>query len=222
MEECISVIEAITTYQGEGKFSGTRILLLRFKYCSRGSNPCPFCDTQVKLRILNEMQISLDSIQTIVNEKKVNLLLTGGCPTFGSHFNDTLLVLNKIRYPAAFVESNGYKLFELISKVRGDKNVYYTYSPKFFNINELEEEIRKSEKLKDFHNVIFKIVFQNKPLEVEFLEFLSTFNINQNVYLMPQGVTKEELIKNSEVVLDACEKYKFNFSSRQHIIYDFV
>jgi len=64
MKETVKVIEAINTFQGEGIDSGKRCLLLRFKYCSR-KIPCYFCDTQVKLRILEEMDISLDHIQVM-------------------------------------------------------------------------------------------------------------------------------------------------------------
>jgi len=40
--------------------------------------------------------------------------------------------------------------------------------------------------------------------------------------MMPEGVTRPDLIKNAEKVFDMCEKYKLNFSSRSHILYGFV
>ena len=39
---------------------------------------------------------------------------------------------------------------------------------------------------------------------------------------MPEGKTREELINNSPKVFDVAEKYKTNFSSRDHIIYGFI
>jgi hypothetical protein len=39
---------------------------------------------------------------------------------------------------------------------------------------------------------------------------------------MPKGTNRADLIKNAGPVFDACEKYNFNFSSRDHIIFGFV
>jgi len=45
---------------------------------------------------------------------------------------------------------------------------------------------------------------------------------NQKIWLMPKGTNRADLIKNAGPVFDACEKYNFNFSSRDHIIFGFV
>ena len=42
------------------------------------------------------------------------------------------------------------------------------------------------------------------------------------LWFMPQGTTKEELIENSANTFDLAEKYNANFSSRMHIIYNFL
>jgi hypothetical protein len=35
---------------------------------------------------------------------------------------------------------------------------------------------------------------------------------------MPQGLTRDEIIKNSLPVIDICLKYNFTYSPREHII----
>jgi hypothetical protein len=50
----------------------------------------------------------------------------------------------------------------------------------------------------------------------------SQFLNSQKVWVMPEGTTAANLIMNSSKVFDICEKYNFNFSSRNHIIYGFV
>jgi len=70
--------------------------------------------------------------------------------------------------------------------------------------------------------VYIKVVAEDKKFVHDYLKFLTSFNINDRVYLMPEGKTKDDLVNNSPCVFDMCEKYKFNFSSREHIIYGFI
>ena len=45
---------------------------------------------------------------------------------------------------------------------------------------------------------------------------------NHRIFLMPEGTTKEEILAHAPIVFDAAEKYKVNFTSRDHIIYNFL
>jgi len=79
-----------------------------------------------------------------------------------------------------------------------------------------------TKKLIQYPNVYFKVVYEERSLIKAYLGFLAGLNVNQRVYLMIEGVTRADLIKNSGAVFDACEEYNFNFSSRDHIIYGFI
>jgi 7-carboxy-7-deazaguanine synthase len=215
----IRAIECINTLQGEGRDAGQRMLLIRFKYCNRR---CIFCDTSVKMRISLESEYKIDDIQKIIDEEKTNLLITGGEPTHLKHFHETLSLLNNLNYSIANVESNGYRLPELISEVDTSKNGHYMYSPKIFNEEDLKEELNRTTLLLSNKNVFIKIVYQDTEYVRYYLEVLSKTNINNRVFLMPEGTTRDAIIANSPEVFDACEKYKFNFSSRSHIIYSFI
>lgn len=224
MEKNIHIVENVITWQGE-IFIGVRMLLLRFQKCNRieAGIGCPWCDTAVKLRISQPSILSLKQIQNIISEQNCGLLITGGEPSFSVNFDETLLLLNEIsNYPVANVESNGCQLVELISRVDISKPVRFVYSPKIFTELELEEEIKRTEELKKYQQVFIKVVYENRQLIITYLEFLSKLDINQRVYLMPEGDTREKLIERAGEVFDACEKYKFNFSTRSHIIYGFV
>ena len=220
----IKCIETFVSWQGEGQDCGKRMLIMRFKRCNRieAGKGCPWCDTAIKLRISAEYSLSLNDIQKLLDKEKCGILLTGGCPTFDSNLHQTILMLNNLNYPIANVESNGYQLLKLIERVDLNKNVNYSYSPKIFNNEELYEEIEKSKKLSLISNVYFKIVYDGRALIDQYLEALEELDINSKVFIMPQGVTKEELIINSPDAINAAELYKFNFSSRSHIIYGFI
>lgn len=222
--EEIRIIENSISWQGESVNSGKRVLILRFKTCDRieSNKGCAFCDTKIKLRNSYPYLIKLSTIQEIINKEKVGLLITGGEPTFSFNFDSTLNILNRLDYSFADVESNGYRLPKLIEQTISNNLINYSYSPKIFNEQELENEIKKSEGLSTIPNVTFKIVYENRELLNEYLEFIEELNINQRVFLMIKGVTKEELLKNAPEVFDIAEKYKFNFSSRNHIIYNFI
>jgi 7-carboxy-7-deazaguanine synthase len=221
LEESINCIENICTLQGEGPSTGRRMLLLRFKKCNR---ICKWCDTILKMRITMESEYKLSDIQNVLDEQKCSPMISGGEPTFDTNFQSTISLLNNLKYDQyANVETNGYDLLNLIKEVNPDKPIYYIYSPKIFNEDEFNIEVSKSEKLLNIDNVYFKIVISpNDELINNFLYFLSKHDINQKVFLMPEGVTRDELIKNSPLVFDLCEEYKFNFSSRMHIIYNFI
>jgi organic radical activating enzyme len=220
----VKLIEVMNSWQGEGPDIGKRMLITRFKRCDR---VCRFCDTMVKMRITAEAEYTLPQLQTILDEEKSGLMITGGEPTFDTNFDSTVLMLTKLKYPIANIESNGHRLNELIMKIGKSKNINYIFSPKFFTETELQTAKDITLQLKDYPNLYIKIVCENNELVHNYLHWLDK-NLGENnynhcrVFLMPEGKTKDELIKNSEFVFDIAEEYKFNFSSREHIIYMFI
>lgn len=225
MSDEVRLIENFVSWQGEGPDSGRGMVILRFKTCNLN---CPWCDTQVKMRISAEAPYKLDDIQATIYEKKVGMLITGGEPTVKRHFNDTITLLNELDYPVANVETNGHQLYELIQSVDSEimDRVKFIYSPKIFNEADLKEARDLVELLLPITNSYIKIVYEDKVLTSEFLEYLyeyhQTISWQHRIWLMPEGTTMSDLLRNSQSVFDICEKYNFNFSSRDHIIYGFV
>ena len=226
MKEKVKLIEVFTSFQGEGPDTGRSMLILRFKRCNRTSEgkSCPFCDTQVKMRIICEAEYTLQTIQDIIDRDKCGVLITGGEPTASignDNFSQTSLMLKMLSYPIANVETNGYQLVKLLPLVVRD-NVKFIYSPKIFSGDDFNENVHLTKEVILDPRVYIKVVCELRDYVEEYFRFLSTLNMNNKVYLMPEGVTREELVSNTPFVLDMAEKYKFNFSSRLHIMHDFV
>ncbi len=221
-EEKVKLIEVFNTWQGEGKDCGRSMLILRFKTCNLN---CPWCDTKVKMRITPEAEYSIPQLQKILDENKSGILITGGEPTANRHFEDCLMLLVTLNFPVANIETNGYQLEELARLAPKSKNIKFIYSPKIFSPDDRLSAVTLTQKLFLKHNNIYiKVVYEDdNEYLLSYLRWLSKLGeYHQNVYLMPEGVTRADLIKNSAKVFDAAEKYKFNFSSRDHIIYGFI
>ena len=223
MSKEVKLIECFRSFQGEGPDSGRTMYILRFKNCNLR---CPWCDTQVKMRISAEAPYKIEYLQDLITRDRAGILVTGGEPTVPKHFEEALWLLNLLNYPIANVESNGFNLLELVQQTAGSKPVKFMYSPKIFTFTDLKQVIKTSEPLLDHHNVYFKIVFEDSDHIKAYCEWLHRSTEGrraaERIWLMPEGVTRADLIRNSEKVFDACEKYKFNFSSRNHLIYGFV
>jgi len=219
--EKVKLIECIKTWQGEGPDVGIAMLLCRFKYCNKH---CSFCDTLTKMRISQESEYKLKNLQQQIDSNILGLMITGGEPTIIKHFSDTVNLLNNLNYKIANVESNGYHLENLIKATNPLKNIHYIYSPKIFCEEDLQTEINNTTNLLKYHNCFIKIVYQkDNELLNEYIEWLDLQKKSYNkIWIMPEGKTKEELIKNSNEIFDICEDYNFNFTSRDHIIYNFI
>jgi organic radical activating enzyme len=228
MEKSVKIIENFVSWQGEGPDSGRRMIILRFKTCNK---KCPWCDTSVKMRITAEAPHLLSDIQDSIYLSQAGIMITGGEPTVDRHYSECLSLLNELVYPLANVESNGYKLDKLIQEVDPNKPVHYIFSPKIFTDDDYDTALDLSNKFVRNPNVFFKLVYDGSKIMDEFMLQLdelfsvqssSQFLNSQKVWVMPEGTTAANLIMNSSKVFDICEKYNFNFSSRNHIIYGFV
>jgi len=222
MDKTVTLIENFCSYQGEGPDSGQAMIILRFKTCNR---KCPWCDTAVKMRISAEAPYKIQDIQKTIYETRSGLLITGGEPTVPRHIEEAAMLLNALEYPIANVETNGYDLLGLYERVHDQRNIHFIYSPKIFHSGDLEAAMELTNQILDYDNIFIKVVYEEEPLVHTYLEYLTSVidkSKCHKVWLMPEGVTRPDLIQNSEKVFDACERYKFNFSSRNHIIFGFV
>jgi len=224
MEGKVKLIENFVSWQGEGPDSGRSMIILRFKTCNR---KCSWCDTQVKMRVSAEASYNLTDIQETIFQRSAGLLITGGEPTVPKHFDECVSLLNDLQYPIANVETNGFKLSELIKAVHSNKPIKFMYSPKIFGANDEAQAKDTLEELQQYQNVYIKMVYE--PDNKYFMDFMyyvadtaRELITNQRVWLMPMGTNRADLIKNAGPVFDICERYNFNFSSRSHIIFGFV
>lgn len=213
----IDAIECFATYQGEALFAGKRVVLIRFKTCDRD---CWYCDTKDKIKYYEEGVYKLENIQKLLDIEHASLLITGGEPTFDKNFHQTILLLNELKYPEAYIETNGYKLQDLYQYVKNNKNIYFVYSPKIFNDKDLFGDPTDTFMNLIGRNLIIKVLYDGtNPFVEKYLNKIIKYR--DSIYLQPVGSTKEDVIKNMKVVLETADKYKFNISSRLHLVHDF-
>ena len=226
VQEVLNLIECGITWQGEGPDSGKRMLLIRFKVCDRN---CPYCDTKVKMRSAHEFSVPLNEIQKEVDTQCVGIMITGGEPLFNLNFTNTMKIIEKIDCPNFNIETNGLMLVEALEKLdviqknKPDNLVKFILSPKLFSHKDLEFYINLVNKINNDPRVYIKLVYEETEFNNEFLNYVTNSGFyRQHIYLMPEGKTREELLQNSPAVFDMAERCKVNFSSRDHIIYNFI
>lgn len=218
--ETIELIECINTYQGEGPDVGQRMVLCRFKLCNK-KPPCKWCDTLVKMRMQEEMEFSLFKLQNIINEHNCGIMITGGEPTYDKNLDYTIKMLNKLEYPIANVETNGYDIVNLLKKVDNFKNIKFIISPKVFNDNELEQFKKFFENVLQDKRVYFKVVVPD-DYDSQIIQLISNYGYNDKTYLMPKGVNNGELERSYPYVLDLAEEFSVNITTRLHLNYQIV
>lgn len=179
----LNLIQYDITWQGEGSDTGKRMLLLRFKDCNRS---CPFCDTNGMMKNNECITIPFIKIMNDLPTAQNRIILTGGEPTLYIKEIVSLIkfLYEKYNKPVKFsIESNGFKVLELISELIVElsfdikyilDNISFNISPKFLDTRKedndedvcdeehmmrwLVKNIEIAEKLKQFSNIDFKIV----------------------------------------------------------------
>lgn len=216
----IKLIELANTWQGEGPDAGRQMLIARFKSCNI---KCPFCDTQVKMSTSVEGDYTIETINKAL-EKTRGLMITGGEPTYADNFGQTVDLVLNCDYDVVNIETNGFQLDKLIDTIPQLTNVKFICSPKVFSSKLLEDAKSIVKQTCGNPHVYYKIVIDNSDNTIELLEHLKQvcFGLKGKIYLMPLGVTKEEIKESWPRTIDLADKYNFNISSRMHIINDFT
>ena len=217
----VKLVECFQSFQGEGPDSGKRCVVLRFRKCNRS---CPWCDTRVKMEDFKDIEVTHEFIQDEVRREEAGLLITGGEPTYSTNILETIKIIEKVKAPWINIESNGYDLRTLIKTTssRYIRDIKYIFSPKLFSFIDKNRAIKNADYLLRNPRVYIKLVYDpdNQYLD----DFMTTIGASGHprIYVMPLGSTKEELIENSPGALRFADKWKVNFSSRQHILHDFA
>lgn len=146
-----------------------------------------------------------------------SVVVSGGEPMLQHNQLIELLQLLKQNNYWIEVETNGTigptnEFFSLIDQVN--------CSPKLANSgNSLRqrERLNALQTLSASSKTNFKFVVSSQDDIKEILDLVERYRL-QNVYLMPEGKTKEEQLAHQELVLELCAKYNFHFSPRLHIL----
>lgn len=225
-----NVSEIFYSIQGEGPLIGWPSIFVRFSGCNLrcqwGKNKCdtPYTswNPEVNMRTIQDVV----EIIGLLSEKHEcdNIIITGGEPTI-QNLDPLCDILRQQGYLQS-IETNGTgsipeqidlivcspKLSDSTPEQEPQKTLH-TKNRKLFLQN---DALRR-----DNESVFFKFVIEPKTSHVilqEIEEIIDHFGIRRNqIYLMPQGVTKEELDRNSLVAAEIAKRLTVNFSPRLHI-----
>lgn len=238
----LGVSEIFYSLQGEGEFIGTPSVFLRLGGCNlkcsgfgnqyMGSDIIG-CDSiyaanakfSKEWKFYKNTQELIFEIQSL-SDVNFDIVITGGEPTL--HFGNPIL-LETIKHflqkgHRISVESNGSVDFRFDEVL---KELYFTLSVKLSNSGEPFNRRIKPSNIQNIidnaKNVVFKFVLNGQMCEngsaiSEIKELFSKLNLKNNrVYLMPQGVSVEELDKNIQKIYPLCLQEGFCLTDRIHI-----
>jgi len=217
--------------QGEGKSAGKEVMFVRLALCNLH---CSWCDTpytwnwigtnfkhpdkhdpkkEVRImdydEILRHLFLKSRTVQAVV--------LSGGEPMVQQGRLIGLLQLLKRHSYWIEVETNGTiaptnKFLSLVDQIN--------CSPKLSNSDNSQAQRERPHALQTLaqsSKTNFKFVVAT-PVDIE--EILGLVNKYQfrDVYLMPQGRTKNEICSSQDLVQSLCTQHGFHFTSRLHIL----
>lgn len=234
----MQISEFFYSLQGEGKRSGYPSFFIRTNYCNlrclfSSGNRCdtPYTSwTSIDSENLGEL-----SVDMILDEyKKYNcydIVITGGEPTL--YPEDLYNLCKEIKSRGnnfITLETNGthygkynefIDLISLSPKLKSSS----PFNTKYLDMHEsarINPDVLKT--YNDSHNhghfdVQWKFVITGKEDISEILELQKEIGFkNSDVYLMPEGITPEELSAKREIISGFCKEYKFNYTDRLQIL----
>lgn len=206
--------------QGEGKSTGLAVMFIRLAMCNLR---CVWCDTKYtwdwqnfdRTKEVHEMSIS----QILSQLKKTDVkavVISGGEPFLQQkQLTQLLRELKTLGYWVE-IETNGTiiptpEFVQLIDQIN--------CSPKLANSGDLEKLRLKPlalQALQATGKANFKFVMSSQIDVFEVLQLVRKYSLKE-IYLMPEGVTKEALAEKEELVKYVCQATGFKFSPRLHV-----
>lgn len=218
------IVEIFETIQGEGINTGKPSVFVRLWGCNLR---CRFdgveCDTPYAVYTEKDKALQMhyqDVAKRIQSLKPKHVVWTGGEPMmFQLFITNCIQTLNTSSKYTHEIETNGTIVLNYNTKNWID---FFNLSIKLKSSNQIKEYedkriVRLAIESYPFPKSIFKFVVMGEEdmYEINYLHKHFPFF---KVYLMPQGRTREDVIKNSEIVVKNCIEYNYTYSPRLHIM----
>ena len=235
----VAIGEMYSCLQGEGKFIGIPHLLIRVSGCKlRCQFAESFCDTPFASWAPEKGKFTLDDVRDFYIKYPLikHTMITGGGPTahadllielckIGDHYDHWITIETE---GSEFVETEA-DFISLSPKLSNSTPRPGTMNP-YTGKEVTEANKRQHEKWRtnydamkqlldyhDFHQL--KPVISNKTDLEEFKELQNILSVkNENVYLMPEGLNREQLTRRRQWLSEICIEEGYNFTDRLHII----
>ena len=240
------LVEHFYSIQGEGKYTGTPSLFLRFGGCnmkcegfgcsetSTSGVDIIGCDTvyAVNKEHFSHTWVAITSARELLNilnlyelPNAVDIILTGGEPLI--YANDLIFVefLNALH-------ANGHRIcFETNGSLDVDFERYPVYKECIYALSVKLSNSGESLKKRVNGDIIYSLASSSKESFFKFsidkdsinlgleqeIEDVLTHSPSTPVYCMPVGGSKEEVERNTEPLIEFCKAKGYNFSDRLHI-----
>jgi 7-carboxy-7-deazaguanine synthase len=220
----LKVSEIFSGLQGEGVSTGIPSVFIRLTGCNIN---CAFCDTAEVWKTGKEYSVDELVAQVcalmptaMLSSGRAHVVITGGEPTLATHREELahfMMALNKVADGCfAEIETNGtldWDLWRYFNQIN--------CSPKLSN--SMEPKARRYNRavivqLASMPKTWFKFVIASEKdweeIEEDFLPLIPT----SKIILMPAGIDREELIKNSEMVWNLAMQKGVRASTRLQTI----
>lgn len=242
LEKPRPIQELSAVIQGEGSLMGVPHLLIRFTGCKlRCQFKDSFCDTWYASWKPDKGSFNLQDVIDFIekNNHIDHVFITGGGPTLQKKLLPQVVDICKNMQLYVTIETEGSEFVETNADMislspKGSNSTPRLGSVKPWGGEVTQKEIDQHEKWRGNYDAMKQLIrhqimgyrkYQLKPvisckedLE-EFKELQKTLSVpNHLVWLMPEGITDEQLQKNRQWLFEVCVAEGYNFTDRLHVI----
>lgn len=245
--EKIPVIEIYTCIQGEGKYMGIPHIMIRTTGCKlRCQFKDSFCDTPYASWSPEKAKYSWQDLYDFYNNRNVqhikHTVISGGGPTLHRDFLIKVcewLVKSQGQFVTIETEGSEYvqtdaQFISLSPKLKNSipkPGIVNPFTDKVVTEEDKKQHLkwyRNTEALEFYmneHNVMnwkdyqFKFVVSDEDDINEIEELQWELSIpNDRIWLMPEGITDEQLQEKRKMLVEYCVDNGYNYSDRLQII----
>jgi 7-carboxy-7-deazaguanine synthase len=214
------------TIQGEGVHTGVPATFLRLQGCTLN---CTWCDSKA-IHTKGDAYTFVDLFRLIESADLIrkwkegqHLVVTGGSPLLQQESLYLFLKMFRMQYNfLPYIEVENECVIKPIPLLCHMVNCWNN-SPKLSNSGNRDEAAYKEDVLlymSHLRNSWFKFVVSDAEDWAEINEYYLKKGLirREQVILMPQGATREELLENREFVVYLAVKHNVRYSTREHVI----
>ncbi|MBX7044127.1 MAG: 7-carboxy-7-deazaguanine synthase QueE [Ignavibacteria bacterium] len=235
----MEISELFHSIQGEGKRAGRPSFFIRTNFCNlrcrfSGGN---LCDTSYTSWDPDDSHnIGKLTVAEILSEyEKINctdVVITGGEPAMQGDELNQLVAAIKSSNSGAYItlETNGtyfgdFAQFTDLASISPKLKSSVPYGSKYESMH--LSNMKNSQSLMRFAelhragkiDIQWKFVFTSDADLTEIMEYEKQFGLRkEDIYLMPEGISREELDRKRKITAEACIRHGYNYTDRLHIL----